>query len=135
MRDRLKIPALFLAAAFNGVAVTVWSGPIVEAFQIIDAVAGDVQTAQILFDRYITLNLVAGNHQQTAIAFQLNIALDFIVHDTGAASLPELDIAPDDGVGDIHFDGAVCIDEGLCTGCGLCGQICPVGAIGGGNHE
>ena len=29
----------------------------------------------------------------------------------------------------------VTIDEGLCTGCGLCRQICPVSAIGGIGHE
>ena len=28
-------------------------------------------------------------------------------------------------------DGKVAIDKSLCTGCGLCGQICPVNAIGG----
>ena len=33
-------------------------------------------------------------------------------------------------------DGQVQIDASLCTGCGLCSQICPVGAIaGGGQHE
>ncbi|MDO4312665.1 MAG: indolepyruvate ferredoxin oxidoreductase subunit alpha [Eubacteriales bacterium] len=32
-------------------------------------------------------------------------------------------------------DGKVCIDDGLCTGCTLCSQICPVGAIGGGQNE
>lgn len=32
-------------------------------------------------------------------------------------------------------DGNICIDETLCTGCSLCSQICPVGAIGGGDHE
>ena len=32
-------------------------------------------------------------------------------------------------------DGQVTIEEGLCTGCGLCSQICPVHAIGGGENE
>ena len=31
--------------------------------------------------------------------------------------------------------GMVKIDEGLCTGCGLCSRICPVEAIGGGRNE
>ncbi len=32
-------------------------------------------------------------------------------------------------------DKKVEIDAGLCTGCGLCSQICPVSAIGGGEDE
>ena len=33
-------------------------------------------------------------------------------------------------------DGQVTIDKSLCTGCGLCSQLCPVGAITGGeSHE
>ena len=33
-------------------------------------------------------------------------------------------------------DGAVCIDEGLCTGCGLCAQVCPTSSIlGGSSHD
>ena len=35
----------------------------------------------------------------------------------------------------IIADGKVTIDNGLCTGCGLCSQICPVNAIGGGADE
>lgn len=35
----------------------------------------------------------------------------------------------------ITVNGRVTIDEGLCTGCGLCSQICPVSAIGGGCNE
>lgn len=35
----------------------------------------------------------------------------------------------------ITVDGKVTIDKNLCTGCGLCSQICPVGAIGGADHE
>ena len=35
----------------------------------------------------------------------------------------------------IMVDGKVTIDESLCTGCGLCSQICPVSAIGGACHE
>ena len=35
----------------------------------------------------------------------------------------------------VRLDGEVRIDAGLCTGCGLCGQICPVQAIGGAEHE
>ena len=29
----------------------------------------------------------------------------------------------------VKVDGKVTIDSNLCTGCNLCGQICPVGAI------
>ena len=33
-------------------------------------------------------------------------------------------------------DGQVTIEEGLCTGCGLCSQVCPTAAIiGGKKHE
>lgn len=38
----------------------------------------------------------------------------------------------------IIADGKVCIDDSLCTGCGLCSQVCPVHAIkdkGGVQHE
>lgn len=35
----------------------------------------------------------------------------------------------------ITAEGKVCIDKGLCTGCELCSQICPVNAIGGDCHE
>lgn len=35
----------------------------------------------------------------------------------------------------ITVDGQVTIDRNLCTGCGLCSQICPVDAIGGSCHE
>lgn len=35
----------------------------------------------------------------------------------------------------ITVDGQVTIDKNLCTGCGLCSQICPVDAIGGACHE
>ena len=32
--------------------------------------------------------------------------------------------------------GKVCIDSSMCTGCGLCSQVCPVHAItGGASHE
>lgn len=33
------------------------------------------------------------------------------------------------------FEGKVCIDESLCTGCTLCSQLCPVHAIGDGQEE
>lgn len=32
-------------------------------------------------------------------------------------------------------DGKVCIDDALCTGCGLCSQVCPVNAIGGAEND
>jgi len=35
----------------------------------------------------------------------------------------------------ITVNGKVTIDKNLCTGCGLCNQICPVDAIGGAAHE
>lgn len=35
----------------------------------------------------------------------------------------------------VTVNGKVTIDEGLCTGCGLCSQICPVSAIGGACNE
>lgn len=35
----------------------------------------------------------------------------------------------------ITTDDKIQIDESLCTGCGLCSQICPVGAIGGADNE
>ena len=35
----------------------------------------------------------------------------------------------------ITVGGKVTIDEGLCTGCGLCSKVCPVSAIGGDCHE
>ena len=31
-------------------------------------------------------------------------------------------------------DGKVAVEESLCTGCGLCAQVCPVNAIGGGKN-
>ena len=31
-------------------------------------------------------------------------------------------------------DGRVSVEESLCTGCGLCAQVCPVNAIGGGKN-
>ncbi|MBO4867307.1 MAG: indolepyruvate ferredoxin oxidoreductase subunit alpha [Ruminococcus sp.] len=31
-------------------------------------------------------------------------------------------------------DGKIAIEESLCTGCGLCSQVCPVNAIGGGKN-
>ena len=31
-------------------------------------------------------------------------------------------------------DGKVSVEESLCTGCGLCAQVCPVNAIGGGKN-
>ena len=35
----------------------------------------------------------------------------------------------------VTIDGKVTIDKNLCTGCGLCSQICPVNAIGGDANE
>lgn len=35
----------------------------------------------------------------------------------------------------ITVNNKVSIDESLCTGCGLCGQLCPVGAVGGEVNE
>ena len=37
--------------------------------------------------------------------------------------------------GIVITDGNVQIDDSLCTGCTLCSQICPTGAIGGGLNE
>ncbi|MBR6029855.1 MAG: indolepyruvate ferredoxin oxidoreductase subunit alpha [Clostridia bacterium] len=37
--------------------------------------------------------------------------------------------------GVILKDGKACIDETLCTGCTLCQQVCPVGAISGGEAQ
>ena len=37
--------------------------------------------------------------------------------------------------GIVISDGNVRIDESLCTGCGLCSQVCPVSAIGGERNE
>ncbi|WP_295092080.1 indolepyruvate ferredoxin oxidoreductase subunit alpha [Ruminococcus sp.] len=37
--------------------------------------------------------------------------------------------------GIVISDGKVRIDESLCTGCGLCSQVCPVNAIGGERNE
>ena len=37
--------------------------------------------------------------------------------------------------GIIISDSNVRIDESLCTGCGLCSQVCPVNAIGGEQNE
>ena len=33
------------------------------------------------------------------------------------------------------LEGKVAIDENLCTGCGLCSQVCPTASIGGKCHE
>lgn len=35
----------------------------------------------------------------------------------------------------VFMDRKVSVNESLCTGCGLCTQICPVNAIGGADHE
>ncbi len=37
--------------------------------------------------------------------------------------------------GIVISNGTVEIDSSLCNGCGLCAQICPVHAIGGGENE
>ena len=38
--------------------------------------------------------------------------------------------------GNVCIDGQATIEEGLCTGCGLCSQVCPAAAIiGGKKHE
>ena len=37
--------------------------------------------------------------------------------------------------GIVISDGKVTIDGTLCTGCGLCSQVCPVNAIGGERNE
>ena len=37
--------------------------------------------------------------------------------------------------GIVISDGKVAIEPSLCTGCALCSQVCPCGAIGGGCHE
>lgn len=34
----------------------------------------------------------------------------------------------------VYTDGGVKIEQGLCTGCTLCAQLCPVNAIGGGDE-
>lgn len=34
----------------------------------------------------------------------------------------------------VYTDNGVKIEQGLCTGCSLCSQLCPVGAIGGGDE-
>ena len=32
-------------------------------------------------------------------------------------------------------DGGVHVDDTLCNGCGLCAQVCPTGALAGGERE